>query len=170
MDMVVLSLIVVGCSIVVFFSQEFGNAFKKLFAIRGMKLLLPLILTTALIVYYEHWVLWGLLHFQTILQGCVTLFAGWLPFQTGASSVAKVLILFVSSILPVFALHVWLKKKTYQSFKHAYVTSTMIWLLVGILLIVSYQATIAYVENLLQPAAKVVTGLTQNSTFEATFA
>lgn len=145
MDMVVLSLVVVGCAIVVFFSQEFGNAFKKLFAIRGMKLLLPLILATGLIVDYEHWVLWGLLHLQAILQGFVTLFAGWLPFQKGADSIAKILILFVSSILPVFAINVWLKKKTYHSFKHAYVISALIWLLVAILLIVSYQATIAYV-------------------------
>ncbi|WP_019216266.1 hypothetical protein [Legionella tunisiensis] len=76
-----------------------------------MKLLLPLILATVLIVYYEQWVLWGLLHLQTILQCFTSLFVAWLPFQTGADILVKSLILFACSILPVLAINFWLKKK-----------------------------------------------------------
>lgn len=146
MDMLVLSLVVLGCSIVVFFSQEFGNFFKKIFAVPGMKLLLPLILASAVVVDYNNWILWGLLLFKAFLHRFSTMLASWMPFHTGADIVANVLILAGFSILPVLAINFWVKKKTYRSFQYAYLTSTIIWLLVALLLTVSYnyQATTTY--------------------------
>jgi hypothetical protein len=142
MDMIVLSLIVVSCAIVVFFSQEFGKFFKKLFAIRGMKLFLPLVLASAIVVDYSNWVLWGLLRFKAFLHSMVATLASWLFFHAGATFVANVLVLAGFSILPVLAINSWVKKKTYHSFHYAYLTSTIIWLLIAVLLTVSYNYSI----------------------------
>lgn len=133
-----LALVVLFCSIAVMFSQEIGNFFKKIFAIPGMKLLLPLIVVSLLVVYYEPWVFWGLLHIKTILHTMAATLANWLPFEAAALFLANVIILMGLSILPVLAINIWIKRKSFESFRYSFLTTTIIWIVVAVLLTVSY--------------------------------
>ncbi|KTD20534.1 Uncharacterised protein [Legionella lansingensis] len=132
-----LALLVLFCAIVVFFSNEFANFFKKLFAIRGMKLLLPLILATTLIVLYEHWVSWGVLYARWLLHVAVTTMANRFPFP-GSLLITKILILMVLAVLPVVVIDFLEKRRRFEPFRYSFITSMIIWLVVAMLLTASY--------------------------------
>ncbi|ARG96728.1 hypothetical protein [Legionella micdadei] len=139
-NMLTVALVVLISSIVVFFSKEFGDLFKKLFAIPGMKLFLPLIFATGLVAYYESWVYLGLTKFQDVLLGLVEKLASWMPFRKGASDAVKILALMVFSFLPVMAIDFWIKKKkSYDSFRYAGLTITIVWLFLAVLLTINYR-------------------------------
>ncbi|KTC77035.1 hypothetical protein [Legionella brunensis] len=131
------ALVVVCCAIVVMFSQEFANFFKRIFAIRGMKLLLPLILASTLVVYYDPWVSWGLLQTKRILHTAAATIANWLSFKE-ALIVANIIILMGLAVLPVAIANFWIKHKSFEPFRFAFITSMVIWLIVAILLTVNY--------------------------------
>ncbi|OCH96975.1 hypothetical protein A8135_04910 [Legionella jamestowniensis] len=132
-----IALVVFSCAILVFFSQEWANFLKKMFAIRGMKLLLPLFIVSLLVVYYEIWVSWGLLRIKWGLHYLAAIIESWLPI-TFALFIANLILLMGLAVLPVALANIWIKHKSFESFKYAFVTSMIIWLLVAILLTVSY--------------------------------
>lgn len=131
------ALVVVCCAIIVFFSEEWTNVFKKIFAIRGMKLLLPLFLVSMLVVYYDPWITWALLETKRFLHHIAEIITNKLNHRY-ALWVANVAILMGISVLPVFIANFWIKHKSFEAFRHAFFTSMMLWLLVAILLTVSY--------------------------------
>jgi len=137
-DLLIVALLVLICSITVMFSQEFGRLFKKIFAIPGMKLILPLAVLTTLIVNYEDWVLWSLIKSQNFLLDLTILLANGMPFDTGAASIANILVLIALTLLPVFAFNVWYQRKNYHLFPYSYLVSTVIWLFVAVLLTLTY--------------------------------
>ena len=53
-----LAAVVFFAAIVTFFSQEFIGIFKKIFAIKGAKLILPLLLASWCIINFNYLVLW----------------------------------------------------------------------------------------------------------------
>jgi len=53
-----LAAVVFFAAIVTFFSQEFIGIFKKIFAIKGAKLILPLLLASWCIINVNYLVLW----------------------------------------------------------------------------------------------------------------
>ncbi|KTD24496.1 MULTISPECIES: hypothetical protein [Legionella] len=139
-SMLTVALVVLLSSIVVFFSKEFGDLFKKIFAIPGMKLFLPLTLATALVVNYESWAYYGLIKFQDFWLGLTGILASWMPFHKGASSVAKILTLMILSFLPVIAIDYWIKRKrSYQSYQYPGLTITVLWLIFAVLFTIDYR-------------------------------
>lgn len=78
-----LALLVLLSSILVFFSEEFGKAIKKLFAIKGAKLIIPLFAASWLIYSYNFWVLWGIFYLREILHNVLNFLVQILPFQKG---------------------------------------------------------------------------------------
>ncbi|KTD32990.1 hypothetical protein Lnau_2638 [Legionella nautarum] len=136
-DMLKVALVVLLSSIVVFFSKEFSDLFKKIFAIAGMKLLLPLLLVTALIVNFEPWIYMLLTHIQGFLWALSTKLASWMPFQRGANYVANILVLMAFSFLPVMGLQYWVKRKSYHSFPYEGLTITVLWLFFAVLLTIA---------------------------------
>ncbi len=132
--MLTIALVVFGCAIMVFFSKEFGNFIKKLLSIPGMKLLLPLIFVSFFIIYFKLEVLWFLAKFQTILFTLTQSLASLFPFQTMAYALATILVLISITVLPVLAINLWHKRKTYHSFEYISLTMTVIWLFVAVLL------------------------------------
>jgi hypothetical protein len=128
-----LLVVVFGSAIFIFFSKEFGQFFKKIVAIPGVKLLLPLIVVTGLIVYFETLVLFALLYLKIALQNLVMLIEAILPFKTGAQSLVSIIILFGFTMLPIYALNYWSKRKTYEVFQHSLLLSIVIWLLLAII-------------------------------------
>ncbi|KTC86035.1 MULTISPECIES: hypothetical protein [Legionella] len=133
-NMLTIALVVLASSIVVFFAKEFSDFFKKVFAIPGMTLILPLLLVTALIVNFENWVYLGLAHIQTFLLSLSTKLASWMPFRLGANYVANILVLMGFSFLPVLGLQYWVKRKSYHSFPYTGLTITVLWLFFAVLL------------------------------------
>ncbi|CEK09791.1 hypothetical protein [Legionella hackeliae] len=131
------ALVVFCCAIMVFFSQEWSNFLKKIFAIRGMKLLLPLFVVSFLLVYYEAWVSWGLLTTKWCLHQAADWIASQLPFDF-ALPVANIILMMGLAVFPVVLANFWIKRKSFEPFQYAFVTSMNIWLLVAILLTVSY--------------------------------
>ncbi len=133
-NLLTVALVVLICSIFVFFSKEFGNLIKRVFAIPGMKLFLPLILATIVVVNFDSWVFIALAKTQSFLLRVTTTLTNWLPFQHGASYIADTLLLTGLSILPVIAIRWRVKRKSYRPFQYSYLTSTVIWLIVIVLL------------------------------------
>lgn len=136
-DMLKVALVVLLSSIVVFFSKEFTDLFKKIVAIPGMKLLLPLLLATTLIVNFEPWIYMLLTHIQGFLRALSAKLTSWMPFQRGANYLANSLVLMSFTFLPVLSLQYWIKRKTYRSFSYIGLTITILWLFLAVLLSIS---------------------------------
>ncbi len=133
-QMLTIALVVFGCAIMVFFSKEFGNSIKKIFSIPGMKLLLPLILVSFFIIFFKFEVLWFLTKLQAFLFALVQNLSSLLPFQNIDYPLANILVLMGLSALPVLAINLWYKRKTYHPYKYIGLTMTVIWLFVAVLL------------------------------------
>lgn len=132
--MITMSLVVLICSIVVFFSKEFANFIKKIMAVRGMKLLLPLTLATVLLVFYENEVSFCLKLIQMILLSFTNKAASMLPGGVLASYLVKIILLMALSLLPTLAISSWYKRKTYQNYKYAGIVMALTWILTAMLL------------------------------------
>ena len=106
-----LALTVLIGSVFVFFSQEFIRLFKKLMSIRGVKLFLPLVIASCLVEIYEEWGRWLLLRFQLAVHEVIYQLATFVPFDTGAISLIRILYLFILAGLPLWIYRLRTKKK-----------------------------------------------------------
>lgn len=131
-----LALVILLGSIFVFFSQEFIRMFKKVFAIKGAKLFLPLFLASWLVYTFNYWALWGIYYYREMLHDAESFLVKIMPFQLGAQSAALVILFTVISVVPVFVIDVISRRKTYKAYKYPYVTSTILWIISIVLLIV----------------------------------
>ncbi len=131
-----LALVVFVFSIIVFFSQEFTNIFKKIFAISGAKILLPLAICSWGVYTFDVWFLWGIYYIRDLLHMAVASLMRLLPFQKGAQPIASILLLTLLSVVPSLFIQ-WLTfRKRYVEFKYPYLTSTIIWITSSILLLI----------------------------------
>lgn len=133
--MFVVTLVLLSCTILVFFSQEFAASFKKLFALPGVRLLLPLIVVTALIVYYDAWALWTLLKAKETLRNFAVFLAKMVPFQN-AFLFSNMLVLFSLPVLFLIAKRLGAKKSPLYSYQFYYFSVAILWVLALILLVV----------------------------------
>lgn len=99
--MLKLASIVFFSAIFLLFSQEFGRILGKLFAIKGVKLLLPLIVASCCIELYVEELRSALLILSYALYEVMYKASLLLPFQAGLSAV-KILFLFLIASLPVW--------------------------------------------------------------------
>ncbi|AUH72165.1 hypothetical protein [Legionella sainthelensi] len=134
--LVTLALLVFLGSILVFFSEEFIKIFKKLFAIKGAKLFIPLFLASWLIYTFDFWFLWIAFYLRETLLYVVMFLTSIMPFRTGANSVALVILLTTASVVPVFILDIQSRRKSFRKYKYPYVTSWIIWILCVVLLVI----------------------------------
>lgn len=126
-----LALVVFSAAILVLFSQEFIGFFKKIFAIKGAKLFLPLLIASWLVVDFEDIFVWGLYYFREILNAIVLFLSQIIPFQ-GAYSIVLIILLTIISVVPVFLFDMYLIKKTYKHYEYPYITSTLIWIITAL--------------------------------------
>lgn len=131
-----LALVVLFGAILVFFSEEFGKTIKKLFAIKGAKLIIPLFVVSWLIFSFDFWVLWAILYLRDMLHAVLNFLVQIMPFQKWAVQVVQVFMLTFLSVVPVLILNFISQKKTYKSYKHPYLTSGVIWILSVVLIII----------------------------------
>ncbi len=138
--LVSIALIVLISSIVVFFAREFGELFKKIFKIPGLKLLLPLFVASTLLIVYEVFVHWLLLRLQKIVHQLIVKLATILPFEKGALFIARIILLFMIGSLPIW-IEAWSDfRKTYKE-PHSgiYWIGMMLWIITAVLLTVAYK-------------------------------
>ena len=131
-----LALVVLLGAIIVLFSEEFIKSFKKLWAIKGAKLLLPLFAASWFVYTFDFWVLWVIFYLHKFLHDTLTFLITIMPFQHGAESVALVILLTFFSIVPVLIIDFFTRKKKYKGYQYPYITSTIIWIFCVALLII----------------------------------
>lgn len=136
--MVTIAILIFFAAIIVSFSKEFGAFFKKIVAIPGAKLFLPLLLVTWVVVLYEPWVLWGLLCLQQGLQAVIDGLASLISFLPESSLIAALLIILAITLVPVFTANLYIQRKSYQRFQYFWISSALLWLFTSILFALNY--------------------------------
>lgn len=133
MNMLVITVVVFISAIVVFFSKEFVDFIKKIMKIRGMNLLLPLLLLTYLIVFFEGGSFWILTKIQAFLLAAIAKLAHLFP-----TFIANLLIIMAVPFIPTLILNAWSQRKTYSNFEHDSLMILLLWLFTTILLVLGY--------------------------------
>lgn len=130
-----LATVIFFASIALFFSQEFVRIFKKIFAVKGVKLFLPLAVASWLVYNCDYWFLWIIYYCREVLNAALSFLTRLVPLSEIASAVALIFLLTLSSVVPVILLDLLSKRKTYKGYKYPYLTSTLIWIVCSVLLI-----------------------------------
>ena len=133
--LVTMVLVILGSAILVSFSQEFALAFNKLFAIPGVKLLLPAILVTKLLIFAEPFVSLSLLAMRDFLDLISQGLAYFLPDNSMMRMGCQAVGLWVLAVLPVWLLEAWSWRKTFRSFPYNGILGTMLWLVWAVLFV-----------------------------------
>lgn len=110
-----LALVVLLGAIIVLFSEEFIKSFKKLWAIKGAKLLLPLFAASWFIYTFDFWFLWVIFYLSEFLHFILAFLIRLMPFQQGAKSVALVILLIFFSVVPVLIIDFFTRRKNYKA-------------------------------------------------------
>jgi len=133
---VTIVLVVFCAAIVVVFSQEFRNMFKKFFSIPGFKLFIPLAFASWVVEAYEGWGLWGLLWIKEGLHSVIHFIDELIPFELSLTF-THILHLFLLASLPVWILLALAKSKgMYEPWPHTYQIGAVLWIIGAILLTV----------------------------------
>ena len=136
--LVTIAIIVFLASIASFFSQEFTRLFKKIFAIPGVKLILPLFLASFIIIFYEEFGQWLLVRFQIFLHKVVVKLDMILPFKTGFISLGRIISLFIIASVPIWIAEWSAIRKKYQApHSGTYWLGFVLWIVAAILLTVA---------------------------------
>jgi len=132
-----LAAVVFCAAIFVFFSQEFISTFKKIFAIKGAPLILPLAAASLVIYSFDYWCLLAVYYYRQVLNSMVSFLTMLIPLGQISSYIAAILVLTFISVIPVLVLDLVSRKKTYKPYPYPYLTSSIIWLISAFILIIS---------------------------------
>ena len=135
--MLTIALLVFATSIAAFFAQEFGRLFKKIFAIPGVKLLVPLALASWLISAFESWGYWLLIRMKAGLHHTEDFIAAFLPFEMIRISIVRIIFLVLFANVPIWVSWYFEKRRGHYEPKFSsFCIGYMLWILASILLIV----------------------------------
>lgn len=136
-----LALIIFFSSILVVFSKEFIQLFKKIFSIKGSKLVIPLLIVSWVIYSFNVLFLSLLFYLREVLNNIVLFIVKMVPFHQGATSFSLIILLTLLSTVPIIIIDIFSRRrkgyKRYTRYKHPYLTSTLIWIIVVFLLVVT---------------------------------
>jgi hypothetical protein len=128
-----LVLVVFFFTVVMAFSQEFYGLFKKIAAIKGAPLVLPLAVASWIVFNLDYWLLWAVYYVRECLQVILGFLNYLIPFKQAAASIVLILFLTVISVVPVFFLDLYLNKKKHITYHYPYAMSAIIWIIVVML-------------------------------------
>ena len=123
-----LTLVILLGAITVFFSQEFLGVIKKIFAVKGVKLFLPLLVASWFVFSYGDWVIFVLTYYRETLVKVLTFIVAIIPFPQIAEHVAIVIVLTLVSVLPVYLIDLFMRKRSYKSYNYPQTTSLLIFI------------------------------------------
>jgi hypothetical protein len=132
-----LALVVFLGAIFISFSQEFISLIKKIFEIKGAKLVLPLAIGSWLVYHFDYWILWIVYYYREVVSGLVYYLSYFFPFKDFVSGIFLIILLTGVSVAPVFILETYLWKKHFKHYPYPYVTSTIIWAVTALLFIMA---------------------------------
>ncbi|KGP63376.1 hypothetical protein EP47_02170 [Legionella norrlandica] len=131
-----LALVILLAAIVVFFSQELIGIIKKIFAVKGVKLIVPLGVASWLIYNFDYLFLWVMYYIREVLQVLLSLLTFIIPLGQYSGVVALIILLATLSVVPVLLVDLVIRKKTYKEYAYPYLTSTLIFILCTMILLV----------------------------------
>lgn len=123
-----MTLVILLGAIAVFFSQEFLGVIKKIFAIKGVKLFLPLLAASWFVFSFGDWGIWAITYYREILVAILSFIVSIIPFPQIAEYVALVIVLTLISVLPVYLIDLFMHKRSYKSYNYPYITSTFLFI------------------------------------------
>lgn len=129
-----LVLIVCIASIFCFFIQEFIGLFKRIFAIKGVKIILPLAFASWLVYLNIPFIVWHLYFIQDVLDSALLYLMYFIPLHAGKESIALIILLTLLAVLPSVLLNLYSKKYHHKPYTYPYLLSTFIWVITVILL------------------------------------
>lgn len=118
-----LAAVILAAAIVVFFSHEFAGVFKKIFAIKGAKLVLPLALASYIVYQFELWVSWALYYFREVMQNILNVLNVLFP-----NTISEILLLMLLSIGMKIILDLIASKRSYKPYVYTNVSILFFWL------------------------------------------
>lgn len=131
-----LALIILGASIVVFFSDEFAGVIKSLFEIFWIRLLVPIFIASMLLEYYHGWALWLAIRLKEYALAAVYYLNYFLPTFLQGTGIGQVVFLFLIAFVPLWIMHILARRKLApMSMEPAYLTSMLLWIIFALLLI-----------------------------------
>jgi hypothetical protein len=133
--MTTLVLVICVAAIFCFFSQEFTRAFKKIFAIKGATLILPLAIASWFVFTFDYLVLWALLYIREVLDNMNQFLIRVLPEKKYSSDIILIVLLTLTSVGPVIILNILSYRKTHKPYPYPYLLSTILWIIGAILLV-----------------------------------
>jgi len=128
-------LVILVASIVIFFFRDIGEIFKKIFAIPGAVLLIPLFIMSWLTMYFQRdiwYVTWNI-HAQ--IESFIDEISANLPFLWQGKAIISIILLTVVSVFPAILIEKIYWRRYLIEFSYGYQVSTFIWIIVGTLLI-----------------------------------
>jgi quinol-cytochrome oxidoreductase complex cytochrome b subunit len=131
-----LALLICLAAIFVFFSQEFISTFKRVFAIKGAKLILPLAAGSWLIYSFNMEFLWLIIYIREALQKILMILVKLIPAHQYATSLALVVMLTILSVVPVYIMDWINRRRNHKAYRYPYLTSTLILIISYLLLMV----------------------------------
>lgn len=133
--MLTLFLVLCCTAILCLFSQEFNRLLKKVFKVRGAKLVIPLALGSTFVFMYDDLVIDLLYYFRDKLNTMVAFLNYIFPHYQYTSDIILVILLTAVSLVPVGVLHFFSYRNTHKPFAHPYLVSTLIWIISAVLLV-----------------------------------
>lgn len=128
-------IVVLVLAIVAFFAEEFSRVLKKILAIPGAKLILPMAFASWVVVVYQPWILWFLLFFNFLWEYMAFKFSEYIP-----TTISYILVMTLLPLVPVWARFFYLyKKRLPMKLKDYYILGMIIWICAAVLYIVSFQ-------------------------------
>ncbi|MCX7116456.1 MAG: hypothetical protein NTW94_00820 [Legionellales bacterium] len=136
--LVTLAMVVFFSSVGVFFSEEFGRFFKKVIAIPGAKLLLPLVAASLVVEMFEGLGQWVMVRCQAVIHQLIFQVSKVIPFESVSLTVVRILYLFLVGSLPIWIFRLRAKQKGQrQPQVFAYRLGLLLWIIAAILLTVA---------------------------------
>lgn len=130
-----LALIVLVAAITVFFSQELIKFLKKIFAIKGAQLFLPLAIASWAVYTFDYWFLWAIYYYRECLNTIQSYLVYLIPIPNYSHTVALIILLTSASVIPVFVWDKATRKRSFKWYVYPYVASTILWIITSIVLL-----------------------------------
>ena len=130
--------LVIIFAIIVLFSDDFAKLGKKIFEIRGMKLLLPLLAASTVIFYFSFFFIWMLDLLINSLAFVLESLASIVPFGSYSISFAIIFLLMIIVVLLGPLTLFILKKTEIRSFLYRQQLLLCVWVTIAILTVFMY--------------------------------
>lgn len=115
-----LTLLVLGCSIIVFFSDDFSKLIKKLKKIPGVAVLVPLLIASFIILYFEVIIEQILHQIKLLIDWDIEFLAKILPLNEAAIPMATLITLILTVIVPTLIINKIHLKRSFQPWPYRY--------------------------------------------------